>query len=196
MSEHASTTRLPEPDDVFLLTEHLLVKEREHSRSNQHPEHNEVGTHQPVSKVAFEVGRRTGTIGGSDERSTTPIASPLSDVVGHLVYGRVISEDDATHVNSGFAAYLRILAGTEHNAYDRDVGGDTVSRIYFFGKVLGSTSMTSPALSLSAALRFPTEDWRKAVDDAWALIPEAYKSSPAFKGPDIMLLVTNMKAAA
>ena len=194
MSEHSTTARRPEPDDVFLLTEHLLARQPEHLPSKSHSEHDDPDLRQPLLMPDFDSVSAAASVGHPGKKSMLPVASSLSDVVGHLVYGRVISEEDAKRVSPGFAAYLQILGETEKNAYDRDIGGGTVSRVYFFGKVLGSTSLTSPAISLSAAFRFPDEDWRKAVDDTWALIPEAYKSSSAFKGPDIMLLITNMKA--
>ena len=190
MSEHSTTIRLPESDDVFLLTEHLLVGQPEQSRPISHPEHDGSDTHQSLSmsKSGPDTLSRPGAEIGR------AVTSPLSAVVGHLVYGRVISQEDAEGLSPSFAAYLRILAETENNAYDRDVGGGTASRIYLFGKELSSTPLTSPAISLSSALRLPDEPWRKAAEDAWALIPEDYKITSAFRGPDIMLLVTNIKA--
>ena len=192
MSEHSTTIRHPEPDDVFLLTKHLLVKQPEQSRSISHPEHDEPDIHQPLSMPKSG----PSAVGRPGAEVKLAVTFPLSDVVGHLVYGRVISQEDAEGLSPGFAAYLRILSETENNAYDRDIGGGTISRVYLFGKALSSTPLTSPAISLSSALRLPDETWRKAAEDAWALIPEAYKATSAFKGPDIMLLVTNVKARA
>lgn len=194
MSEHLTTTRRPEPDDVFLLTEHLLARQPDHSRSMSHTEYDLPDPRQLPPTPDLNLDSTAASVGHPDENGMSSVASPLSNLIGHLVYGRVISEEHAKRVSPGFAAYLHVLAETEKNAYERDIGGGTISRVYFFGKVLGSTSLTSPAISLSAAFRFPDEDWRKAVDQSWALIPEAYKSSAAFKGPDIMLLITNTKA--
>ena len=192
MFEREPTNRKPEPDDVYILTEHLMVKETEETAAFARQAHERSVSDRRLPTSHPEPVTSPSIADHVNKEVSRPAASPLSSVIGHLVYGRVISREDAERVSPTFAAYLQFLAGTEKNAYDREVGDGTISRTYFFGKVVASTPLTSPAISLSSALRLPDEDWRVVVENAWKLIPEAYRSTTAFKGPDIMLLITNM----